>query len=80
LFWSEKYYSQVREKEICGHVTPMESKRNVRRLFIMKQEGVYLEDPGVAGWLILKYILKKYNMKFYSGLNWLEEVASFEMK
>jgi len=46
----------------------------------MKQEGVYLEDPGVAGWLILKYILKKYNMKFYSGLNWLEEVASFEMK
>ena len=45
----------------------------------MKREGVYLEDPDVDGWLILKYILKKYNTNFYSGLNWLEIVASFGM-
>jgi hypothetical protein len=68
---SEKYYSQVTEKEMVRHVTRMESKRNVRRFFIMKREGVYLEDPGVDGWLILKYILKEYNIKFYSRLNWL---------
>jgi hypothetical protein len=57
-----------------GRVTRMESKRFVRILFIMKHEGVYLEDACVDGWLILKY-----NMKFYSGLNWLEIVASFEL-
>lgn len=46
---SEKYYSQVTEKKMGEHVTNMESKRNVHRFFIMKHEGVYLEDPGVDG-------------------------------
>lgn len=49
FYSSEKYYSQVTEKEMRGHVTRMESKRNVRRLFIMKHEDIYLEDSGVDG-------------------------------
>ena len=60
-------------------MTRMESKRNVGRLLIVKYEGVYLKHPDVDGWLILKYILKKYSMKFYSGFNWLKIVASFEL-
>jgi len=34
-YLSEKYYSQVTEKEMGGHVTSMESKRNIHRFFIM---------------------------------------------
>lgn len=69
LYSSEKYYFQVKEQEIGGHVTSVENSRNVRKRFVKKHKGVYLEYPGVDGWLILKYILKKYNMKLYSGLN-----------
>jgi hypothetical protein len=59
LYSSEKYYFRVKEQEVCGHVTSMENTRNTRKLFVKKHKGVYLEDPGVDGWLILKYILKK---------------------
>jgi len=44
---------------MCGHVTPMESKRIVRRLFIMKQVGFYLEDASVDWMVNIKIYLKE---------------------
>jgi len=35
------------------------------------REGVHLEDPGVEGRIILRWIFRKWDVLAWSGSNWL---------
>jgi hypothetical protein len=61
------------------YVARMGNNTKVCRLFIGKYGRVYLEDLGVDGRLILKYISQKQNTRLWSGLNWLKIRASGEL-
>ena len=49
-----------RKMRWAGHVTHMGGKVNVCKVLKALKEGDHLEDVGVDGGLVLKWILKKY--------------------
>jgi len=53
-----------------GHVAFMEERRGVYRVLVGKPEGKnHLGDPGVDGRIILRWILRKWNV---GGMDWIE--------
>jgi len=35
------------------------------------RERDYLVDPGLDGWIILRYIFRKWNLRVWTGSTWL---------
>jgi len=50
-----------------GHVAFMWERRGVYRM----RERCYLEDPGVDGRIILRWIFKQWYVGAWTGLSWL---------
>jgi hypothetical protein len=45
-----------------GHVAPMGEMRNACKiLVVMRKEGDHLDDQDVRGWIILIWILERWN-------------------
>ena len=55
-----------------GHVAPMGDRRGVYKVWWGNlSEGDHLEDPGVDGRIILRWILGNWIGNAWTGLNWL---------
>ena len=55
-----------------GYVARMGERRRTYRVLVEKPEGKnHLEDPGVDGKIILKWIFKKLEWGAWTGLIWL---------
>jgi len=55
-----------------GHVARMGKRRCVYRVFVGKPVGKnHLEDPGVDGRIILRWIFRKWDVGVWNGLRWL---------
>jgi hypothetical protein len=51
---------KVRRMRWAGHVARMGVRRNAYRILVRKPEGKRpMEDQGVGGWTLLKWILEK---------------------
>jgi hypothetical protein len=51
----------------------MDERRGVYRVLVGKPEGkrLYLEDPGVVGRIIFRWIFRKWDVGAWTGLIWL---------
>jgi len=65
VLYSSPTITQViksRRMRWAGHVTRIGEKKGAYRILVQKREGErerdYMEDVGVGGWIILKWILK----------------------
>jgi hypothetical protein len=54
----------------AGHVARKGVSRVVYRILVEKLERVYLEDPGVDGRLILRWIFRKWDVMAWNGSIW----------
>jgi hypothetical protein len=46
--------------------------RGVYRVLVLRlRERVHLGEPGVDGWIILRWIFRKWDVGFWTGLSWL---------
>ena len=54
----------------AGHVARMGERRGVYRVLVGKPEGNF-GDPGVDGRIILRWILRKWDVGVWTGLSWL---------
>jgi len=55
-----------------GHVARMGKRRGVYRILVWKpEERDHLEDPGVDGTIILRWIFRKWNVVIWTGSSWL---------
>ena len=55
-----------------GHVARMGEKRGSYRVLVGNlRERDHLEDSGVDGMIILKWIFRKWNVRAWTGSNWL---------
>jgi len=56
----------------AGHVASMGKGRGMYRVLVGKPEvRRHLEDPGVDGRIILRWIFMKWDVGVWTGLNWL---------
>jgi len=56
----------------AGHVACMVERGDVYRVLVGKTEGQnHVEDPGVDGMIILRWIFRKWNVGVWTGLIWL---------
>jgi hypothetical protein len=56
----------------AGHVARMGERRDVYRVLEGNQrERNYLEDPGVDGRIIVRWIFSKWDLGVWTGLRWL---------
>ena len=57
---------------VCaGHVVHMGGEAYTRFWRGILGERDHLGDPGVDGWLILKWIFRKWNVEVWTGSKWL---------
>ena len=49
----------------------MGDRRGVYRVLVGKTERYHLEDPGVDGRIILRWICRKWDVGVWAGLIWL---------
>jgi hypothetical protein len=50
----------------------MGERRGVCRVLVAKREGKkHLQDPGLDGRIIIRWIFRKWDVKTWIGLNWL---------
>jgi hypothetical protein len=55
-----------------GHVARIGERRGVYRVWVGKLEGKeHLQDPGVDGRIILRYIFRKWDVGAWTGSIWL---------
>jgi len=55
-----------------GHVACRVERRSVYRVLVRKPEGKnHLEDPGIDGKIILRWIIRKWDVGAWTGLIWL---------
>jgi hypothetical protein len=61
-----------RRMRCAGHVARMGEGRGVYRVLVGKPEGKnHWGDPGVDGWMILRWIFRKWDAGVWTGLSWL---------
>jgi hypothetical protein len=54
----------------------MGERRGLYRVLVGKPEGRgHLEDPGVGGRIILRWIFRKWDVGIWTGSNWLRIVT-----
>jgi len=49
----------------------MGDRRGVYRVLVGKTERYHLEDPGVDGRIILRWIFRKWDVGVWTGSSWL---------
>jgi len=53
---------QIKKNEIGGHVACNGERRGVYRVLVGKPEGTdHLEDPGIDGRILLRWIFRKWD-------------------
>jgi hypothetical protein len=63
---------KLRRMRWVGHVARMEARRGVHWVLAGKPEGkIQLEDPGVEGRIILRWIFRKGDVGVWTGSIWL---------
>ena len=56
----------------AGHVARMGDRRGVYRDLVEKPKGKnHLGDPGVDGRIVLRWILRKWDVGVWTGSSWL---------
>jgi len=56
----------------AGHVAGLGESRGVHRVLVGKPEGKsHLEDPGIDGRIILRWIFRMSNIRAWTGSIWL---------
>jgi len=60
------------------HVARVGENRGVHRVLVRKPEGKnHLEDPGVDGRIILRWIIRKWNVRAWPGSSCGNEPVGF---
>ena len=68
IFWM----IESRKMRWAGHVARIGEKRGVYKILVGKsEEKVQSEDPGVDVRIILRWILRKWNVGIWTRSNWL---------
>jgi hypothetical protein len=63
---------KARKMRWAGHITLMGESRGVYRVLDGEPEGKsHLEDPGVDGRIVLRWILRKWDVGVWTGSSWL---------
>ena len=74
LCFSPNIVRAIKSRRIrwAGHIACVGMRRGVHRVLVGSLRGKdYLEDPGVDGRIILKWIFMKWNGVAWTGLIWL---------
>jgi len=69
-----KYYSadKIEKNEKCGHVARMWERSGTYRVLLGNpRRRDRLEEPGVDGKIILKWIFRKWDVEVWTGYSWL---------
>jgi hypothetical protein len=70
LYYSLNIVQEIKSRRIrwAGHVAHIGEKRGVYRILVVKPEGKkHLEDQGVFGRIILRWIFRKWDVDVWTG-------------